>query len=247
MRHQFFIIISLLLLPSFAALAYVAASTNYRIQADSINIGGQLSTSNNYKLEDTVGEVATGDSSSTNYKVKAGYQAMFGSSISISAPSDVTLSSINNIDGGGSTGSVVWTVTTDNGAGYTLAIAASTNPALRGTSGSFDDYAPSGAVPDYLWSLAATAAEFGFSIEGTDTASRYLDNGSACGVGASQNTDRCWDGLSTTNRTVASRASPNSPAGTATTVKLQAEIGTSNNTQPAENYSATITATALAS
>ncbi len=246
MVKKILILISLFL-PTTLVLAVGAASTNYKIQADSLNFGGLLSTSPNYRLEDTAGEVATGESASTNYKVKAGYQNMLGSSISISAPSDLTLSAIDASVGGASTGSVVWTVATDSSAGYTLAVKASTNPALRATSGDFTDYTISGAVPDYTWAIASTVAEFGFSPEGTDTASRYLDNGSTCAVGASQNTDRCWDAFSTTDRTIASRTSANTPSGTATTLKLQVEIGTANTAQTAGSYSATITATATAS
>jgi hypothetical protein len=56
----------------FAAMS----SDNYKIDADSINIGGSQSNSANYKMEDTVGEVGTSGSTSTNYKLNAGYQAM---------------------------------------------------------------------------------------------------------------------------------------------------------------------------
>jgi hypothetical protein len=45
------------------------SSTNYSIQADSVNFGGDHSTSASYVMEDTGGEVATGFSSSTNYVI----------------------------------------------------------------------------------------------------------------------------------------------------------------------------------
>lgn len=227
-------------------LAEAASSANYKIQSDSLNFGGVLSTSTNYRLEDTLGESATGLISSANYKIDAGYQAMVYSSLSISAPTDLTLSSIVSTTGGLSSGSVVWTVTTDNAAGYTLAIKAGTSPALKSSGDSFADYTLADANPDYDWSVATNAAEFGFSPEGADVASRYLDNGSACSVGAGETADRCWDAFSTTNRTIASRASANTPGGIVTTVKLQAEVkaGLAQNTGA---YSATLTATALAS
>lgn len=228
------------------ALAAAASSANYRIEADSLNFGGLLSSSTNYRLEDTLGESATGDSASGSYKIKAGYRTMLGSSISISAPSDLTLSSIVSAPGGRSEGAVAWTVTTDNEAGYTLTIKAATNPALKNSSDSFGNYSPGGSVPDYTWSVAVNASEFGFSPEGADVASTYLDNGSACGVGSSERTDRCWDGFSTTNKTIASRASNNTPSGTITTVKLQAEV-TAGRSQTVGAYSTTLTATALAS
>lgn len=44
--------------------AQVMQSTNYQIQSDSINIGGGFSSSSNYAVESTVGEVGTGKSDS---------------------------------------------------------------------------------------------------------------------------------------------------------------------------------------
>ncbi len=229
------------------AQAYVSNSSHYRIQVDSINVGGATSSSADYGVSDTVGEIATGDLTGTSYKVKAGYQAMLLSSISITAPADSTLSpSIDGVTGGTATGELDWKVTTDNSAGYTLALKASTNPALKSGSDSFADYTPAGAIPDFTWTVAASAAEFGFSPEGTDVASRYLDDGaSTCGTGSTQTTDRCWDAFSTSNVTVASSNTGNSPSGATTAVKLQATSGSGVITNQG-TYTATIVATALA-
>jgi hypothetical protein len=51
---------SLLLVGVPLASAFVASSTNYRIQTDSINVGGVLSTSTSYRAEDTLGESGVG-------------------------------------------------------------------------------------------------------------------------------------------------------------------------------------------
>src|SRR3989344_5576517 len=224
------------------ALAEVASSTNYRLQADSFNFGGLLSTSANYRLEDTAGEIGTGNSTSTNYALLTGYQQMVSSIIGITAPTDVTLSSIAGT--GVSSGSVALTVTTDGPARYTLSIKAGSNPSLTAGAESFDDYSPSGASPDYDWTVATTEAAFCISPEGVSIASRYLNSGSTCGSGASDDADSCWDGFSTTNRTIAQSSAANTPSGTATTVKLKAEIGSSK-TQPEGNFAATLTVTAM--
>ena len=73
-NKKFFSIFVVLFFLSFAysGLAYVASSSNYRIQSDSINVGGTRQTSTSYISEDTIGEIATGDSTSTSYKLKAG-------------------------------------------------------------------------------------------------------------------------------------------------------------------------------
>ncbi len=100
-------------------------STNYRIQSDSINFGGGLSTSTNYGLESTAGEVASGESDSPTYSLNAGYQQMQEVFISLSAVGPVTLApSIPGISGGEANGSTTVTVVTDSAAGYQLFIAA---------------------------------------------------------------------------------------------------------------------------
>ena len=51
-------------------------STNYQIRWDSVTTGGSdSSTSASYGLRDSVGNLATGDSSSTNYQTSSGYRA----------------------------------------------------------------------------------------------------------------------------------------------------------------------------
>ncbi len=55
--------------------AFAMTSTNYQVNWDSVNSGGtDVGTSTNYSLRDTVGEQATGFSTSTNYTVSAGYR-----------------------------------------------------------------------------------------------------------------------------------------------------------------------------
>lgn len=239
------------LLSTGIAQAYVASSTNYRILSDSINFGGGNSSSTNYTIEDTLGEIGTGTSTSSSYNIRAGYQAMqVDASISItttlSTAADSTLSpSLTSGQSGSASGSTAWTVTTNNPSGYTLSLSASTDPALQSSSDSFADYDPSGANPDYDWSIESSESAFGYSPEGSHIVSRFKDNGSSCGAGALDTSDKCWDGFSTSPVTVSQSGSSNSPGGTETTVKFMAEVGSSK-TQTAGSYSATITATAVA-
>lgn len=231
------------------AVAVVASSTNYQIESDAISIAGtENSSSTNYRLSDTVGEVGSGNSSSTSYVLYGGYrQANTASStISISSPADVTLSSGIDLDNGGSsTGQISWTVTTDSSSGYTLSVKADSSPALTFFGNAFNDYSPSGGSPDYSWSMGLLTTAFGFSPEGSDITSTYKDNGSACNTGSGNTSDTCWNGFSTSDKTIASSASANSPTGTATVVKMRAEA-TAGASISEGNYSATITATAVA-
>jgi len=230
-------------------LAADMKSSNFTIESSSVNVGGGSGRSDSYSAESTVGEIGTGEGRSDSYILRAGYQQMHETSISITSPGDVAMSaSITGGTGGGSSdGSLAWTVTTDSSGGYTLAIKASSAPALASGSDSFADYTPvTSGTPDYSWSVGGSEAEFGFSPEGTDIASKFKDNGAgACSVGSTDTTDKCWYNLSTTGETIASSTSGNVPTGTTTTVKLMAESGSSK-TLSAGTYTATITVTATA-
>lgn len=229
--------------------AYVASSTNYQIELDSINFAGGLSTSTNYQLEDTAGEVGTGQPSSTNYLLYAGYQQMSGTAsttIEITSPADVGLQpNIPQTGGGTANGSATWNVITNSPTGYNVTIQAASSPALTSSASSFSDYSPAGAVPDLTFTVASNASAFGFSPEGNGVVSRFLDNGSVCGTGSGNTADACWDGLSTSAVTIVQAASGNSPSGTDTTVKFRAMAGASK-TQPSGSYTAVITVTANA-
>ena len=228
------------------AQAYVASSSNYFIQSDSINNAGGLSTSTSYRTQDTIGESGVGTSSSPTYQLKGGYQQMQETYIAISAPGNVTmLPNIPSVGGGVADGVAVWTVTTDDPAGYTMNIASSLAPALRSGANSFADYVPGGANPDFTFTTAAASANFGFSPEGSDIVQKYKDNGTSCNAGALDSGSACWSGLSTTVNTIVTRTTPNHPSGTATTVRFRAASGASN-TQPGGSYTATSTLTVIA-
>lgn len=223
---------------------YVMGSTNYRMQSDSLNSGGLLSTSTNYRIEDTLGESATGESNASGTYMHAGYQQMNEIYISISSSGNVNLGNIGGVTGGLANGSSILTVKTDSPSGYSMTARASTNPALKRIDDSFDNYTESSpGVPDYTWSVAANSAEFGFSPKGTDITSMFKDNNSdACSTGSSQTADKCWYKLVITNLTIASSTAPNHPAGTATTVHFQSESA-AHYLLPGD-YTATVTFTA---
>jgi hypothetical protein len=231
----------------YIVLAEEMQSTNYKIQADSINIGGNLATTSNYRIDDTVGEVATGVSTTTNYQLKAGYQQMQISYISLAVPSDITMGPNIETTGGSSDGSGSATVITDSNSGYILTVQANVSPALQSASDSFADYTPAAAgTADYSWSVDSSASEFGFTPEGSHIVQKFLDNGGLCNAaGGSDTSSACWYNLSTTAETIAQSHSANQPSGTATTLRFKAEIGSSH-TQTAATYQATITLTAIA-
>ncbi len=234
----------LLIFPSIKILAENMQSGNYRITSDTVNFGGQDSGSTNYKLRDTLGEAATGPSASANYKLFAGFWQMQESYISISAPTNLALTPIGGINGGASEGTISWQVLTDNLAGYSMSIATTSTPALTSAYDSFADYAPVGADPDYNFTILPIASAFGFAREGDDVSARFKNNGAVCNTGTNVTVDKCWDGLSTTPKTVALRTTSNHPTGSTVTVRFRAETG-ANHIQKAGSYSAPIVVTAI--
>jgi len=228
-----------------ALYAFVASSTNYAIERDSINFAGRLSTSSSYGIEDTLGEAGSGRILSTNYQLEAGYQQT-DYSISITSANDITLlPAIVSLGGGLATSAATWTVTTNNPLGYSLAVNAGTVPALKSANSSFSNYTSSGSGPDFLWSVSANSSEFGFSPEGLDIVSTYRDNGSACSLGSLDTVTSCWDSITASSKIVSRSTSANSPNGASTTLRFQAEAG-ANASQASGAYSAVITVTAIA-
>lgn len=225
-------------------LAEFMESSTYKIQSDSLNFGGADSSSTSYQLKDTLGEIGTGDSNSTNYYLHAGYWQMQESYIAISSPSDLVMDSMGGLSGGFSEGIMSWVVTTDNTPGYNMTIASTTNPALKSTLDSIDDYVPAGADPDYNFTNLPSNSSFGFSPEGTETISRFKDNGSACNIGTGETASKCWDGLSTTPKIIAGNTTSNMPNGNTATVRFRAESG-SNHIQTSGTYNVTIVVTAV--
>ncbi len=229
-----------------SASADTMSSSRYTIQSDSMNFAGTRSSSATYSMEDTLGEIATGEASSTNYAMHAGYQQMQTVALAVVPASNVALTpTINGLNGGTANGSTTFRVTTDDPAGYSVTLAEESAPALKSGANNFADYTPAGAVPDFTFSNGVAASSFAFSPEGNDIATRYQDSGAVCGVSGSDTADACWDGLSLTPVTIVSRTSANQPAGTLTTVKFRAASG-SGHVQPDGTYIATTTLTITA-
>jgi len=180
--------------------ALIMSSDNYKIESDDFSISGGDWSSVNYIFRDTMGEVSTGRSSSSSYKLRAGYQEMLEVYISVSSPDNIELSpSISGITGGTGDGSVTWRVIIDGPAGFDMKIKASTIPAMKLDAGYyFSDYSPnSEGIPDYNWSVDSNQAEFGFTVgpeTQEDTVQLFLDNTSnTCNqYGGSNTANKCW-------------------------------------------------------
>lgn len=238
------VVLGALILP--ATVFSVMDSANYTVQFDSLNFGGGYSSSTSYQLHDTAGEVGSGNSSSSNFQMRAGYQQMNSSYIAINGQELVDLGNTPGLVVSNVSTSTTVNVVTDSFGGYQLTIKASSSPALQSGTYYFSDYTPVSVDPDYSFTVSAADSEFGFAVSGSDVLQKYKNNGSACNAGSSSTPMTCWDGLSTTPKTVAERHSSNHPLGTDTVFYYQAGIGSSKVQEPGSyNASLTITATAL--
>jgi hypothetical protein len=141
-------------------------------------------------------------------------------------------------------GNAAWTVTTNNFAGYTLGVKASTEPALSrtGGGGNIADYTPAVAGTPDTWSVTS-AAEFGMSAFGTDVVGGTWGTDTDCIAGADvPSATLKWRDFNTTDVQIAIKGVQTSTSGIATTmcvatqqVGVFADSGT---------YTASITATA---
>ena len=241
--------ISILVVTGIAPVfAYVMESSNYRIQSDSLNVGGARQTSTTYILEDTIGEIATGPSDSTTYKLKAGYQQMQESYISLASPGNINMGSgtislsQDDVLGTGS----AWTVKTDNPAGYILTFKTDQSNCMDSGTDQFTDYTEASAGTPDAWLVDAANYEFGFSVYGNDVSTAKWGDSTSCGSGSTPDGILKWMGFtSTTAITVATSGNRTTTSGTETTICVGAQQG-SNVYAPDGNYTADITATVVA-
>ena len=210
------------------SFAQVRSSANYQLQNDSINTGGGLSSSASYTQESTVGEIATGVGSSTNYQLRAGYQQMQEVYVSLTAGGDIFLTpDIAAITGGTSDGYTQVTVTTDSPAGYTLTIEAASNPAMNSGGNSILDYHTSQFVPYAAgFNIAPLDNAFGYAPFGADVVEYFRDDGGGnCGSGGIFSTPlTCWEGLGTTPVLISQGNTSNHPFGIATDIDFRVEV-----------------------
>ncbi len=169
---------------------------------------------------------------------------------------DVTMSpSIPGLSGGTANGQTYIVIETNDSAGYSMTIKASSSPAMQGDTqgGDIDDYSEALAdVPDYTFSVPANGAEFGYTVSASTTADLsqiFKDDGlSSCNEPAGSDTnasDTCWLGLSTSQETIINRTSETGAGGATTTIFFRVQI--QSNPSPAvpeDTYTATTTLTA---
>ncbi len=170
------------------------------------------------------------------------------SEITINSPSDITLTALSTTQHT-AVGSAAWTVITNNSAGYSLTVHASTAPALSrgGGGGNIVDYTPAVAETPETWSVPASNVEFGFSARGTNVNTSTYGTDSDCldtaDVPSAALKWRDFD-LSGSADQIATVAAPTTTAGATSTMCVATEQDTTF--AVSGTYTGTITATATA-
>jgi len=162
---------------------------------------------------------------------------------------DVTMNgAIQGVTGGTAHGTTTFVVRSNSNSGYTVDVAFSGTPAMRGettNSQSLRNYGSS-SEPTFLF-FASSSAQFGYTVNASTTADldpSFLDNGSACNVGAADNVGGCWMGPSTVPFRIINRTTP---AGTGATTSMSFRVVVPSSPSPAldeDFYTATATLTA---
>ena len=164
------------------------------------------------------------------------------SGISITSPSDTNMSTDLGVSQDTAVGTTTWNVKTNNSAGYTLAVRATSTPAMQSPTNSIADYQT--GSPN-TWSVSSGNAAFGYSAFGTDVNTGTWGSASVCSTGAHvPNSSLNYKGFTTSDFTIASRAATTTTAGINTSVCYAVEQDTFY--IPSGTYKATIIATATA-
>lgn len=245
--YSCFVTLTVLLLIAFSATSFaqVRSSSNYQLQSDSINSGGGLGNSASFYQESTVGEIATGQSDSASFSLRAGYQQMQEVYLSLTPATDVIMTpDLPGLTGGTSNGSTTFTVVTDSPSGYRVTLEAENDPAMQRADGASIGNYNNGNTADFAFTIPTASAVFGFSPEGVDVVDTFLDNTVSCGVGATETAGACWMGASTTPVAIAESGGSNQPVGATTTIEFRVGLANGANIESGV-YVATTTITAL--
>jgi hypothetical protein len=234
----------------FSSEAILAMDSNsYTVNTDSINfMGDEGSSSTSYKIYDTGGEIATGDSSSDSYEMRAGYRAM-------TEDYQVSISCTDNVDMGQITGTGQSTLTTneascnvitDNPAGYSLVFNSDTTYLENAHSDQIAAYTPVVfGTPEY-WDVDPAASEWGARLKKSGSTTYNSSRWGAASASENYaNADVYWHSVSNASSfTVVSRSNETSLSGDSEIIQFGAEVGSSK-FQPSGTYDVDVTITAI--
>ncbi|MEI7690784.1 MAG: hypothetical protein WCI63_04120 [bacterium] len=221
--------------------AFSMDSSNYQIEEDSINFMGEPSSSLHYKLNESGGEVGTGESTSSHYVLGAGFWGAAQSTISISGSSVINMGDISGTGFSSlTTNSGTWNVKTDNDTGYTLQWRAQNVNMVSG-SDTLGPFVPTvGGTPNTWSGMPNTVSWWGGHLGKDSTTTDTAKWGTLDTYAGGK-----WLNVGTSDYSIVSRPSSTTTSGDNEVIYAGAEVGT-NKIQPTGTYSVIVILTAIA-
>lgn len=168
------------------------------------------------------------------------------SGLILSDGSDVLMSPNMGVSAHSSIGGSSWIATTNSATGYTLAVKADTDPALKnGVISSFADYTEDATGTPETWSVESGTYQFGYSVNGSDVTSGTWGTAVTCGAAGVPDADGKYRGLTTSDVVVSSHPTTTPVTGIQTNICFAAEQ--KDVFAPSGTYQATVIATMTAS
>jgi len=112
MRSMFVLILIMIVSPAIVIAQSVMSSDEYKMQSDSINFAGSISSSTTYQMSNTLGEGASGQIDSSNYSNYLGFQFMGFAAPDTEDPTAPTSLSASVVSS--SEVELTWSASTDN-------------------------------------------------------------------------------------------------------------------------------------
>ena len=142
-----------------------------------------------------------------------------------------------------SDGQAILNVETNSKDGYTLAVKASTSPALQhdSTNDTFEDYTPSATNTAESWNADSNSYQFGYGAYGNDATSEFTSSGNCTDSDPTSGSEK-YEGFATTSENIAEKSTTTPTSGVDTTFCVGAEQ--KGVYAPSGTYTATIVATA---
>ncbi len=165
--------------------------------------------------------------------------------ISITSPSDTSMSRSIGVAADTAVASTTWTVRTNNITGYNLTLKATSSPAMKNNASSTVYVSDFSTTTPTTWSVPSASSSFGFSAYGTDVNTTTWGTGGDCQASAhTPSATLKYSAFTTsTSSVVATRAYTTPYAGIATVVCYA--VGQNTYYIPSGTYTATIVATAV--
>jgi hypothetical protein len=223
-----FSVIAIACIVPMVALAQV--SNNYNEPIDTMNSGGgEGAKSNNYQLNDTIGESITGESTTSNYTLQSGYRnSTTDPSIAVSCGSTLDLGTVTI--GSSVMGEATCTIQTDSDVGYTLHWRIPSGSGGTNTGSLISQFntiipplSPSvPSTPETFTSVSSSDARFAgrISSASTDTMEEWGIDGM---------TEK-WLNIHPDGRSIVTRTSQTEGAGSVQKMQVKVIVGSTNNT-----------------